>query len=174
MDAYPVDTGGTRGGDGLLNTLDLLAILRRVAGTDTTRPTRTARSCPSAAPAAAVPEIGNPEGMLESVVDGTHTAIYLRANSDLSLIGLSFALGAEGKLQFTPGQLAPSLTDTGLPGILVVAWLEGVDLKAGERILLGYVDTSATTQANIRFFGVSASDRNGRAVPIRASKLAVQ
>jgi hypothetical protein len=170
IDAYPVDVGSVRGGDGLLNTLDLLVILRRVAHTDTSLPTRTSRSCPSAEPAAVAPEIRDPEGILESIADGARTAIYLRANSGLSLLGLSFALGAEGKLQFMPGQLAPSVTDTGLPGILAAAWLEGIDLKAGDRILLGYVDSAGP----IHFFGVSANDRNGRSVPIQASKAAVR
>jgi len=169
MDLFPADTNA-RGGDGVINTLDLLALLRKVANTDTTRPVRASRglSCSSMVPAAVAPaaveaEIRNPEGLLEAVAEGARTSIYLRANSGLSLIGLSFSLGAEGSIHFMPGGLAPSLTDTELPGIVAVAWLEGLDLKAGDRILLGYLDTQAT----IHFFGVSANDHNGRAVTIK-------
>jgi hypothetical protein len=167
IDAYPPDTGNTRGGDGAINTLDLLAILRKVTNVDPTRPVRASRGrvCTSAAPISARPESRNPEAVLEAITEGTRTAIYLRATSGLSLIGLSFSVGTEGAVRFTPAALVPSLTDTELPGILAVAWLEGLDLKAGGRILLGSLDNKGP----LHFFGVSANDRNGRTVAIQTS-----
>ncbi len=162
MDAFPLDGSGDPtiltgrpGGDGLLNTLDLIATLRRVTNIDTSRPTRVSRgrSCPLAAPQARTSE--TPGGVLELVSDGRRAAIYLLANLDLSLSGLAFSLASDDpQLQFVPaGGQSPTLIDNALPGALALAWLDGWQAKAGDRVLLGYVETSAL----LRFTGASAN-----------------
>jgi hypothetical protein len=49
MDAFPVDTPTTRGGNGVINTLDMIVILQRATNSDPSRPRRTSRglSCPT-------------------------------------------------------------------------------------------------------------------------------
>src|ERR1035438_8894549 len=93
------------------------------------------------------------------------TAINLRATADLSLAGLSFSMQSqEASLQFTPGDVAPSFTDTGLPGTVAVAWLGGLAIPNGQRILVGYVPS---TDPSLRFVGVSANDSAGSDVAIQ-------
>jgi hypothetical protein len=181
MDAFPVDTPGTRGGDGLLNTLDLITILKRVTNIDTTRPTRAARgeSCPSASGVAALGVLQesslSAEGVLlfgaaQSNSGTTRIPVYLLANVDLSLAGLSLGLGC-GNCQLTyiaPGGQAPSLVDGELPGTLTLAWLSGWEAKAGDQTLLGYIET--TPSGSLKFFGVSANaEGSGRTVSISVS-----
>jgi hypothetical protein len=184
MDAYPVDTPSGRGGDGVLNTLDLITTLRRATNLDTTRPTRTARglSCPSASAAAsqtAVPEsVDREEGRLlfgapQADSGRTRIPVYLIANVDLALAGLSLGLNCDS-CQLTyiaPGSQTPSLVDSELPGTLVLAWLSGWKARAGEQVLLGYVETTTLT-GSLRFFGASANAGGSRrAVSISASHL---
>ena len=47
MDSFPLDTDTVRGGDGVLNNLDLIRMLRRITNIDTSRPVRTSapRTC---------------------------------------------------------------------------------------------------------------------------------
>ena len=86
---------------------------------------------------------------------GQRTAIYLLANVNLSLSGLAFSLGGnDPQLQFvSAGGQAPTITDNTLPGALALAWLDGWQAKAGDRVLLGYVETSAP----LWFSGASAN-----------------
>jgi uncharacterized repeat protein (TIGR01451 family) len=175
MDAFPVD-GSTRGGDGILNTLDLITLLRRAVDFDTSRPTRTSRLSCAAAPQSVAPQqVRRAEGVLELSVDAANqrTAVYLRVTSDLSLAGLSFAVESdEGALRFTPGGIAPSFSDAGLSGKVALAWLDGVSVPAGQRMLLGYVETAS---ASLRFVGVSANAADGgRQVGISLSPRAVR
>ncbi len=161
---------GVRAATGTSNTLDLLTNLRRVTDIDTSRPTRTQRSpadllnegltcCSSSSssssqtPAARREPQGPPEGALE-IVDGE---VYVRADHDVSLSGLAFSLGsADGAvLRWTPAEsLAPSLLDSGKPGAIAVAWLEGLTLRGGERLRLGRVDGSAS----LTVYGISANE----------------
>ncbi len=167
MDTYPVDgsndpniLAGRPGGDGALNTLDLLTNLRRVTDIDLSRPTRTQRglACLSSqAPAARREPQGPPEGTLE-IVNGD---VYVRADRDVSLSGLAFSLGSAAvgsnapALRWTAAEsLAPSLLDSSTPGALAVAWLEGVTLRGGERLRLGRVDGSAS----LTVYGISANE----------------
>ena len=84
------------------------------------------------------------------------TAVYLRATPDLSLAGFSFSVQSDqASLVFIPGNASPSFTDTGLPGTVAVAYLEGLAVQNGQRILLGYVQS---TDPALRFVGVSAND----------------
>jgi len=117
-----VDTPNQRGGDGALNTLDLVETLRRVANVDTSRPTRVGRglACSSAPAADAlrrIPAVGSMWfGESQSVADGVaRVPVYLRAGANLDLAGLSFAVGLQGQgktLQFVPAAIGhlPSLT----------------------------------------------------------------
>ena len=86
------------------------------------------------------------------------TAIYLRAVVDLDLAGVGFSLGANTAepLRFIPATQPPSLVDNAVAGTLAVAWLERTKVLAGQRILLGYVDTPAAA-ARPAFFGESAN-----------------
>lgn len=86
------------------------------------------------------------------------TAIYLRAVGNLNLVGLGFSLGTSTAepLRFVPAAQTPSLVDNGLAGKLALAWLEATNATAGQRILLGYVETPANTPP-LSFFGASAN-----------------
>ena len=174
MDAAPADTANTRGGDGLINTLDLLAVLRRAVNTDTTRPMRASRlACnPTVAPEARLPLPGKPEGLLvlgaaESSGGQPRIPVYLEATVDLSLAGLSLGLGCDScQLRYAaPDSQAPTIVDNELPGTLAVAWLTGWEAKAGNRVLLGYIETTAAAPESLKFFGISGNAiGSGRAV----------
>ena len=42
-------------------------------------------------------------------------------------------------------------------GVVATAWLDGVSVRAGERLLLGYVAGPVGVSANLKVYGVSAS-----------------
>jgi sugar lactone lactonase YvrE len=180
MDSFPVDGSGNPntlpgrpGGDGLLNTLDLIETLKRAVNLDTSRPYRIPRglSCTAfasmPAPPAKAAALQRPaEGDLEMAPAGKagdgwgRTAVYLRGGADLNLAGLSLSLGTDygrSMLRFVAaaGQ-SPSIVDNGVVGKLGVAWLEGSSVKAGQRILLGYVEAPPGTPA-LAFYGASAN-----------------
>jgi hypothetical protein len=172
MDTYPVDTPTTRGGDGVLNTLDLIVLLQRITNIDTTRPTRTPLTTCSATQAqtAARRSLAAPgpaAGKLELVPAGVasdgsqRTAIFLQATVDLDLAGLSFSItsGSNNPLRFIASDQPPSMTDTGVAGRLALAWLNGWSARAGQRVLLGYVETSSGSSLAIQAVsGNAASD----------------
>ncbi len=174
MDAYPLDTTARRGGDGTLDTLDLMVVVRRATNIDTTRPTRPSRGlvCSSAAPQSLRLRARTPEAegalefdLLESNDGPSRTAIYLRAYIPIDLVGLSFSVGCDHcQLNYVaPGGQTPSLVDKTLPGKVAVAWLNGFSATAGDRVLLGYLETNAP--ASLRFLGASANAAgSGRAV----------
>jgi sugar lactone lactonase YvrE len=172
MDAFPVDTGTVRGGDGVIDTLDLIAILRRVTNIDPSRPTRASRllPCSVVTTQARRPVTTNPEGILEFGPAGQRTAIYLRALRDITLQGLSLSLSSDigsggPALRFISDVQAPSLVDDALPGFLALAWLDGWQAKAGQRVLLGFVESAKPP--SLRFVGVSTNAQGtGRAVSI--------
>ncbi len=195
MDSYPVDGSsdptilpGRPGGDGVLDTRDLIATLRRVTNIDTSRPTRTTRGisvCPSTATTAQSRTApSQAEGRLEfgtPVANGRggwRVPILLRANVDMDLAGISFSTGydsvpAGAQLDLVaagqqPG--VPGLIDSGIPGAIAVAWLDGWRAKAGEVVEMGYLETSLAVDS-LRFFGVSANAvSGGRPVPISLSE----
>jgi hypothetical protein len=180
MDAFPVDTTLQPGGDGVLNTLDLLETLRRVANTDASRPTRMSRGqvCSSPSPQT-VRSPTSPQGALELVGDDVRTAIHLNVyQNDLSLRGLSLSVGLDSgaddsPLEFVSAGQPPSLTDTGLPGKLALAWLDGWTAKAGDRVLLGHVQSQAKaiTPTDLVFFGASANAAStGQDVPLNLGR----
>ena len=54
-------------------------------------------------------------------------------------------------------QTPPSLTEDDQPGVVAVAWLNGVTVRAGERLLLGYITGPTGAAANLKMFGLSAA-----------------
>ncbi len=178
MDSFPVDAPTQRGGDGFLNTLDLVETLKRVTNIDTSRPTRLSHGLPCANGAAAPDAFRRPVagsmwfGDAQAVEDGVaRVPVYLRAASSLDLAGLSFAVGLQGQgnsLQFVPAEIgAPSLTDSGVPGAMAVAWPNGLRIPSGEAVI-GYVQVSGVDTAagfSLVFHGVDANLRgDGRSV----------
>jgi hypothetical protein len=74
-------------------------------------------------------------------------------------VAVTFALGDQrSQLRFvTTPDTPPSLAQDSQLGVVAVAWLKGLTVRAGERLLLGYTSGPAGASANIRFFGMSAS-----------------
>ncbi len=169
IDSYPVDTATTRGGDAILNTLDIIETLRRAVNIDTSRPARTSRglSCTGTEVQA---RRGEPRQSGDAPVEGRivveRDAIYLVAQADLNLAGLALALNLQPGQQanFTPGDVAASLTDVALAGKISLAWLDGIRLGAGQRLLLGSVNGADRGSV----LGISADEVGGRAVRIVA------
>jgi len=189
MDSYPTD-GEARGGDGSLDNLDLIATLRRVTNADTSRPRRTPRGliCSAMAPGlvamlARPSEVPLGAGAVEfqrqqPAEDGAErVAVYLSAYRDLDLGGLSLALGwtdssaaAQAPLRFVSATAgAPALLDNQLPGAIAAAWLGGLQLRAGQRLLLGFVHISTSGQQVTLpvLYGAMANDRaTGARIPL--------
>ena len=202
IDTSPADTGTTRGGDGILDVLDLIVTLNRVTNVDPSRPRRApggAPACPVGANAApglqalASARGSATSGILdfgeaEPVGGRLRVPVYLRVRENLTLAGLSFALGVTGpssQLRFAPVQdRVPTLVDDGLPGTLALAWLDGFSLAAGDRVLLGFVEVPGlgadqNVSALLRVYGVIANaQRDGRrirlaspeTVPVRSGR----
>lgn len=172
MDSFPTDTADSRGGDHVLNTLDLITTLRRVTSVNTSRPRRQSRFLPcSGAAAAPGPSVAQGPSAGDLQLDagqraGTNAVrvpVYLAARRDLTLLGFAFGLGLQGRglpLSFVQatGQ-APTLVDTGLPGKLTVGWLKPFTVTAGQRLLLGYVEIS----------GLRVEDRDSISVQVYAA-----
>jgi hypothetical protein len=170
MDSYPKDTGTTRGGNGVVDNLDLIETLARVTNIDTSQPLRGTRglTCPDingqAAPARKTPE-GPTVAWLEkgSVREDGRIPIYLSNDSSVSLVGLSFLVSVtdpkeKSTLTFVPAEgFNPTLTDNGVDGMLAIAWLNGMYATPG-RILLGYVEGA---RSGLSFGAVVANTRDG-------------
>jgi hypothetical protein len=179
MDLFPVDTTTVRGGDGALDILDLIRALLRVNNLDSDRPMRSARGgvCGSggstlssslktvrrggAAPVSRAAVSGAlivgdatrlPDG-------GERIAVYLAASRNLDRLAVTLGLGDGGsQLRFEAApDLRPSISEDGQPGVVAVAWLDGLSVRAGERLVLGYVNGPAGLRANLRIHGVSAA-----------------
>jgi uncharacterized repeat protein (TIGR01451 family) len=180
MDLYPADTAATRGGDGFLDIRDLILELFRVNNLDTSRPLRSSRGgvCASGSsgnsispaevsrstarqqrPQAAVQGalmLGRPErtGDAEERIP-----VYLEARQNLVRVAVTLGLGDQkSQLRFvaTP-DTPPSLAQDSELGIVAAAWLNGLSVPAGQRLLLGYVEGPAGALANLKMYGVSAS-----------------
>jgi len=195
IDSHPADTPTVRGGNGTLNTVDLIYTLRRVTNVDTSRPRRYSRNLPCTAGAG--PELvaqafqpapvgpREPAGRLQfgspMTAEGgaVRVPVYLQAARDLELAGLSVAFSAlgSGSLRFVNGETkAPTLVDAELPGVLAVAWLEGLQMAAGQRLLLGYVVAPglAPGTGTLQFIGISASAPDGSEVRVAQASLPVR
>ena len=167
MDLYPADTATTRGGDGVLDIRDLTLELFRVNNLDPARPVRASLGgvCAAASGSSAVRTQAAAQGALAlgrpEPYGGTEerVPVYLAARQDLARIGVTLALGDQrSPLSFVSAEAAPpSLVQDSERGIVAAAWLNGVSVRAGERMLLGYVQGPAGATANLEVYGVSAS-----------------
>ena len=180
MDLYPVDAGVTRGGDGVLDIRDLIHELFRVNNLELDRPVRATRGgvCAGAGNSisASPIEASRSTGLLPRPRAGVQGAlvlgdpeksseaeervpVYLEAGRDLVRVAVTFALGDQrSQLRFVPtAETPPSLVQYSQPGVVAVAWLEGMSVRAGERLLLGYVVGPAGATANLKVYGMSAS-----------------
>jgi hypothetical protein len=204
IDSHPADTPTVRGGNGTLNTVDLIYTLRRVTSVDTSRPRRYSRNlvCPAGAgqelvaqaslpvvvaqafqpvqPAARL-QFGSPQAAEGGAV---RVPVYLEAARALELAGLSFSLGMTGLQPVTwnlePGTAPPpTLVDPDVPGVLAVAWLEGLQVAAGQRLLLGYVEIAGAEAgrlpaATLQFHGISANAPDGSEVRVAQASVPVR
>jgi hypothetical protein len=188
MDLYPADTASARGGDGVLDIRDLIVGLFRVNNLDLNRPVRYSRGCAAAATgssenseaptaelrataAARKPQpaaqgalvLGPPQS---SGAAGDRMPVYLEARRNLVNVAVTFAVGdLHSQLRFVPAaETPPSLAEDSQLGVVAAAWLGGVSVQAGNRLLLGYVAGPAGALGNLRVYGLSASglDDNGR------------
>ena len=184
IDSFPKDTDTARGGDGILNTVDLIYTLRRVTNVDTSRPQRTSRglACPAQAPGQqAVPLAHRPSSVLTASIEFgdaipaddslARVPVFLGAAGEASFAGLSMAFGmvGGGRLRFLPaeGVPAPSLVDDELPGVLALAWLEGMRMPASRAVLLGYLEIpGAQATVSPQLYGVSANTSDGGEVQV--------
>ena len=179
MDLYPPDTCAsspcigpvtTRGGDGVLDIRDLIRELFRVNNLDQDRPVRITRGGVCGPTAARNYEPGvrvwpDAKGALvfgEPETSGNseeRIPVYLDARRDLARVALTFALGDQrSQLRFVAApDTPPSLANDNLTGVLALAWMDGVTVRAGERLLLGYVAGPRGVVANLTAFGLSAS-----------------
>jgi len=87
--------------------------------------------------------------------------VYLEATRSLNRAAFSFGAGdQQSQLQFQPTGGSPSIladSTTGIAGGMAVAWLQGTSLRAGERLLLGYIVGPAGSAANLRVFNASGT-----------------
>lgn len=186
-DSWPLDTANTRGGGDGLNTLDLLETLRRATNVDTSRPTRTSRAaCSGAAAERVVKPPVRPEAAEATLEFGEakptssgnwQTPVYVHANVDLSLQGLAFAIqyeleDAEPQLKFDAADgMQPSLTDTSVRGKIALAWLKDWQIRTGDKVLCGYIETISRPDPSrpeaMTFLGASANAKaDGREIKL--------
>ncbi len=178
MDSFPVDTGSTRGGNGVIDNLDLIETLRRTTNIDTSRPTRGTRGLCQADPASTDPasvdtaSVKRPDGPTAGWLEmgparEGRIPVYLSSEGTLALVGLSLSVNASEqkelketpKLTFVPAEgFNPTLTDTGVEGALALAWLEGLYVPPG-RTLLGYVE--GVHGAALKFGAAVVNARDG-------------
>jgi hypothetical protein len=168
MDTYPVDTATARGGDGSLDIRDLIREMLRASLIDTSRPTRASRGGCATSSSQTTARVSTKESEIEGTVSfgppepindsQARMPVYLDAMSDLTRVALTFALGDQhSQLAFAPAaQAAPNLAAPGHAGVAALAWLDGVSLRRGERLLLGYVEGPAAALPGLQFYGISA------------------
>ncbi len=154
LDSFPVDTATARGGDGILNTLDLITLLQRVTNIDTSRPRRVSRglTC-SQTTAQARRRSRSAEGSVEIARDGS---VYLVAKEALALDGLAISISGNSASQLAwtaADRFDPALTDTEMPGLMAMAWMQRIEVNAGSRVLLG----TAVGADSFTIVGVSAN-----------------
>ncbi len=169
MDAAPADTATSRGGDGAIKLADLILVLYRATNAPgyTTWPYRITKgqTCVGArtAPTAALARpVGETQGMVVLGTPETGTAqdrvpVYLEARRNLSRVAFGFSVGDEQSQLTFSASTAPSIMQDGQQGFIAAAWLDGLTVSAGQRLLLGYVVGPKGSAANLKVFGVSAS-----------------
>jgi hypothetical protein len=196
IDSHPADTPTVRGGNGMLNTVDLIYTLRRVTNVDTSRPRRYSRNiqpCTAGAGPQLVAQAFQPVQPSEAAgrlqfgspraAEGgaMRIPVYLEADRALELAGLSFSIGMTGLRPGTwnlePGTAPPpTLVDPDVPGVLAVAWLEGLQVAAGQRLLLGYVVVPGLAPGTdgLQFLGISANAPDGSEVRLALDHVALR
>jgi hypothetical protein len=177
MDTYPLDTATTRGGqrNGTLNLNDLIVELFRVNKIPgyTVLPVRVSspyvcgtRSPASAGVTAQARPVREPEVQAALTVGAAESAgagqdrvpVYIQGQRDLARMGVTFGLGDEqSQLKFQAAGVAPSIVQDSQRGFVAAAWLEGLDIRAGQQVLLGYVVGPSGFATNLKVFGASAS-----------------
>lgn len=169
MDAFPPgNSAGFRGGDGAVNTLDLLALLRLATNVDTSHPARTVSgtACSTTRAAETVRRLHS--GPIEASIETDGDAIYLHARQNIDLAGLALSLSFvdDAETSFQPGDIPASLVDRGQAGRLALAWLNGVHLAVGQRLLLGRVPGASLATVG----GITGDEASGRGVRIVAGR----
>jgi hypothetical protein len=93
--------------------------------------------------------LGDPEQSSEAEES---VPVYLEAARDLVRVAVTFALGDHrSQLRFeAAAETPPSLARDGQLSVVAVAWLEGVSVRAGGRLLLGYVVGPAGAAAKLK------------------------
>jgi uncharacterized repeat protein (TIGR01451 family) len=184
MDLYPADTVSTRGGDGSLDIRDLILELFRVNNLDMARPVRTSmggalpwaacasgssgNSVSSAAASRTSAALRRPSATEGALTLGSperagrgeeRIPVYLEAKRGLVRVAVTFAVGdRQSQLRLVPtAETPPSLAQDSQLGVVAAAWLDGVSVPAGRRLLLGYVTGPAGALVNLKVYGVSAS-----------------
>jgi len=183
MDTFPQDTattrGGARNGKISLNSLITELFMQTNFPGYLSRPVRVSApyTCPvtggGPAPTATSGARTNvriaPEVMATLAFGANQGAgtgqdkvpVYLEATRSLNRAAFSFGAGdQQSQLQFQPTGGSPSIladSTTGIAGGMAVAWLQGTSLRAGERLLLGYIVGPAGSAANLRVFNASGT-----------------
>ena len=179
MDVYPVDSGSSRGGDGVLDVRDLVREWSRARNLDLDRPVRPSRggTCASSTRAAVTQRhagfsLRHPFsaharlvlGLPEFLTEGEQRfPVYLEVGHNLVRAVVTFAMGDQrSQLRFlaTP-DTPPSLAYDRQLGVVALAWLDGVSLRGGGRLLLGHVLGPAGTLAHLQVYGVSVGGSDG-------------
>jgi hypothetical protein len=85
--------------------------------------------------------------------------IYVRGGRDLAHLAVAFSLGdGQSQLRFEPAPgVNPTIMQDAQPGFIAGAWVTGLDIRAGQQLLLGYVVGPAGSAPNLKVYGVSAS-----------------
>jgi hypothetical protein len=171
MDLYPADTPTSRGGDGVLDINDLVLEFFRVNNLDLSRPVRVSRGgvCSVTTTgtnllSSAVRPRSSVDGALTFGVPGATSAsgelvpVFLVARRNLSRVALTFALGdQQSPLRFVEATgIQASFTADSQVGVLAVIWTDGLNLRAGDRLLLGYVSGPTGISTNLTVYGLSA------------------
>jgi hypothetical protein len=73
-----------------------------------------------------------------------------------------------GTWNLEPGTAPPpTLIDAGVPGMLAIAWLYGITIPRGSRLLLGWVQLPASgSPPALVFYGVDAVTSEHRPAPL--------
>jgi hypothetical protein len=196
MDLFPADTAATRGGDGTLDIRDLILELFRVNNLDMQRPVRRSRagSCASGSAVSSIAPTEmtrttaapRPQAATEGAVllgapvrsgQTERVPVYLSATANLDGVAVTFAVGdGRSQLRFVASPATPpSLAHDSQLGVAAAIWTNGVTVKAGSRLLLGYVEGPAGVAANLTVYGASGSGvSNNRAVRLAAGRGSAQ
>jgi len=177
MDSFPQDTATVRGGNGVIDINDAIVTLFHVNNVSgyKTQPVRTTLGengvcSASLKKTTADARMARPEVRGSLVVGPAQPAgngqdrvpVYLQGSRDMARLAFSFGLGdlqSQLRFQAAPG-MAPGLMSDQVRGVVVAAWVGGLDVGAGQQILLGYVVGPAGFASNLQVFGTSATGLN--------------